>query len=96
MPLKLYNTLTRKKETFKPIKEGHVGMYMCGPTVYDYVHIGNIMAYVAADILRRTLKFSGYKVKEVANLTDVDDKTIKGSIENKTTLKDYTENKYIG
>ncbi len=71
MPLKLYNTLTRKKEIFKPIKEGHVGMYSCGPTVYWYQHIGNLKAYIFADILRRTLEFEGYKVKQIINITDV-------------------------
>jgi cysteinyl-tRNA synthetase len=76
MPLKLYNTLTRKKEIFKPIKKDYVGMYVCGPTIYDYAHIGNLRAYVFSDLLKRYLKFSGYEVKEVMNLTDVDDKTI--------------------
>lgn len=71
MALKLYNTLTRKKETFKPIREGKVGMYVCGPTVYWYQHIGNLKAYLFADLLRRTLEFNGYKVKQVINVTDV-------------------------
>ena len=69
--LKLYNTLTKKKEVFKPIKNGEVGMYVCGPTVYYYAHIGNFRAYIFADILRRTLEMNGYKVKQVMNLTDV-------------------------
>lgn len=69
--LKLYNTLTRKKEVFKPIKKGEVGMYTCGPTVYYYAHIGNFRAYVFADILRRTLEMNNYRVKQVMNLTDV-------------------------
>ncbi len=71
MVLKLYNTLTRKKEVFKPIKKGQVGMYSCGPTVYWYQHIGNLKAYIFADILKRTLEFDGYKVKHVINITDV-------------------------
>lgn len=71
MPLKLYNTLTRKKETFKPISKTQVTMYNCGPTVYWYQHIGNLKAYIFADILRRTLEFNGYKVKQVINVTDV-------------------------
>lgn len=71
MPLKLYNTLTRKKETFKPIEEGEVGMYSCGPTVYWYQHIGNLKAYIFSDLLKRVLEFDGYKVKHVINITDV-------------------------
>ncbi len=71
MELKLYNTLTRKKEIFKPIKKGEVGMYTCGPTVYWYQHIGNLKAYIFTDILKRTLLYNGYKVKHVINITDV-------------------------
>ncbi|MCK5149720.1 cysteine--tRNA ligase [Candidatus Pacearchaeota archaeon] len=71
MPLKLYNTLTRKKDIFKPIHDKKVGMYVCGPTVYYYAHIGNFRAYVFADTLRRVLKFNGLKIKQVMNLTDV-------------------------
>ncbi|MBD3354499.1 cysteine--tRNA ligase, partial [Candidatus Woesearchaeota archaeon] len=77
--LKLYNTLKKKKQPFKPLKKGKVGMYICGPTIYNYVHIGNLRAYVFADILRRYLKFKKYKIKQVMNLTDVDDKTIRDS-----------------
>lgn len=91
MVLKLYNTLTRKKEVFKPIKKGFVGMYVCGPTIYNYVHVGNLRAYVFSDILRRYLEFSGYKIKEVMNLTDVDDKTIKGSQKADESLRKFTE-----
>ncbi|MBN1376760.1 cysteine--tRNA ligase [Candidatus Woesearchaeota archaeon] len=69
--LKLYNTLTRKKEVFKPIKDKKVGMYSCGPTVYWYQHIGNMRSYVFADILKRVLQYNGYKVKHVINVTDV-------------------------
>jgi cysteinyl-tRNA synthetase len=90
MPLKLYNTLTRKKEIFKPIKKNSVGMYVCGPTVYNYVHIGNLRAYLFADILRRYLKFKGYQLKEVMNLTDVDDKTIRDSQKKNKSLKEFT------
>jgi cysteinyl-tRNA synthetase len=71
MPLKLYNTLSRKEETFKPIKEGYVGMYSCGPTVYWYQHIGNLRTYVFSDILKRVLIYNGYKVNHVMNVTDV-------------------------
>ena len=69
--LKLYNTLTLKKEEFKPINRGRVGLYTCGPTVYNYAHIGNLRTYIFEDILKRVLKFNGYKVKHVMNVTDV-------------------------
>ena len=69
--LKLYNTLTRKKEEFKPINKGKVGMYSCGPTVYWYQHVGNLRTYIFSDILKRTLIYNGYKVKHIINVTDV-------------------------
>jgi cysteinyl-tRNA synthetase len=69
--LKVYNTLNRKKETFKPIHEGKVGMYTCGPTVYWYQHIGNLRSYIFSDILKRVLNYNNYKVKHVINITDV-------------------------
>lgn len=69
--LKLYNTLTRTKEEFRPINPGKVGMYVCGPTVYDYIHIGNIRAYMTPDILRRYLEYIGYEVRMIKNITDV-------------------------
>src|SRR3989338_5804255 len=68
--LKPYNTLTRKKEIFKPIKDKQVGIYTCGPTVYWYQHIGNMMAYIFADTLKRTLLYNGYKVKQIINVTE--------------------------
>lgn len=71
MVLKLFNTLTRKKEVFKPIKKNEVRIYSCGPTVYDYAHIGNLRTYIFADILRKSLEFLGYKVKQAINITDV-------------------------
>ncbi len=71
MKLFLYNTLTRKKEDFKPIKQGQVGLYTCGPTVYWYQHIGNLRTYIFSDILRRTLEYNKFKVKHVMNVTDV-------------------------
>jgi len=71
MALKLYNTLTRRKEEFKPIEKGKVGLYSCGPTVYWYQHIGNLRSYIFSDILKRILKYNGYKVKHVMNVTDV-------------------------
>jgi len=91
MTLKLYNTLGRKKQEFKPLKDKQVGMYVCGPTIYNYVHIGNLRAYVFGDVLRRYLKFSGFKVKEVMNLTDVDDKTIRDSQKSGKKLREFTE-----
>jgi len=88
MALKLYNTLSRKKEVFKPVKKGKVGMYVCGPTVYNYVHIGNLRAYIFGDILRRHLKSLGLKVNHVMNITDVDDKTIRDSQKQGKSLKE--------
>jgi len=69
--LKLYNTLTKSKEVFKPLHAGKVGMYTCGPTVYDYIHIGNIRSYMSSDVLRRYLEYQGYEVRAIKNITDV-------------------------
>ena len=69
--MKLYNTLTRRKEEFKPLEGDTVRMYSCGPTVYNYAHIGNMRTYVFMDLLRRVLKEQGYKIKGVMNITDV-------------------------
>jgi cysteinyl-tRNA synthetase len=71
MDLELFNTLSRTKEKFVPMKEGEAGIYTCGPTVYNYAHIGNLRAYVFADVLRRVLEFNGYNVKQIINITDV-------------------------
>ncbi|MDP2668414.1 MAG: cysteine--tRNA ligase [bacterium] len=71
MVLRIYNFLTRKKEVFKPLKKGRVGLYTCGPTVYNYAHIGNLRTYIFEDVLRRTLEYAGFKVKHVMNITDV-------------------------
>lgn len=71
MDLEFFNTLSRKKEKFVPIKKGEVGIYSCGPTVYNYAHIGNLRAYVFADTLKRALEFNGYNVKQIINITDV-------------------------
>src|SRR5262245_43500473 len=76
MGLKIYNTLTRQKEEFVPINPGRVGMYVCGPTVYDYFHIGNARPFVMFDIFRRYLQYRGYQVRFVMNLTDIDDRII--------------------
>src|SRR3990167_10578425 len=71
MALKIYNTLTRKKQIFKPLRDKRVGLYTCGPTVYNYAHIGNLRTYVFTDVLKKTLEYNGYKVKRVMNITDV-------------------------
>ncbi|GAB4287462.1 MAG: cysteine--tRNA ligase [Ignavibacteriaceae bacterium] len=92
--LTLYNTLTKKKEEFKPLNPPNVSMYVCGPTVYDFFHIGNARSFIAADIIRRYLIYKGYKVKFVMNITDIDDKIIKRSLEEKRSFEqvsaDYT------
>lgn len=91
IPLKFYNTETRSKEIVKPHEDHRLTMYTCGPTVYDYAHIGNYRTYVFEDLLRRTLEFFGIEVEQVMNLTDVDDKTIKGAVKNNVTLDAYTK-----
>lgn len=88
--MKLYNTLTRQLEEFKPIGET-VRIYSCGPTVYNHAHIGNLRAFLFSDLLRRWLKYQGYQIKHVMNLTDVDDKTIRDSRKAGLTLKAFTE-----
>ncbi|WHY67219.1 cysteine--tRNA ligase [Neobacillus sp. SuZ13] len=79
MAIQLYNTLTRKKETFVPLEEGKVKMYVCGPTVYNYIHIGNARPAIVFDTVRRYLEYRGYDVKYVSNFTDVDDKLIRAA-----------------
>ncbi len=88
--MRFYNTLTREIDEFEPLTPGQVRMYTCGPTVYDYAHIGNFRAYVFEDILRRHLKSRGFEVIQVMNLTDVDDKTIRGAKAQNLTLDEYT------
>lgn len=90
MKIILYNTLTRKKEVFRPLHKRWVGLYTCGPTVYNYAHIGNLRTYIFEDILRRTLEYDGYKVRHVMNTTDVDDKTIKAASEAGIKLQEFT------
>lgn len=87
----IYNTLTNKKEEFKPINPPNVKIYVCGPTVYDFFHIGNSRSFIMADIIRRYLEYRGYKVKYVMNITDVDDKIIRKSIEGKKPFKEVGE-----
>lgn len=89
--MRLYNYLTRKKEPFRPLRAGRVGLYTCGPTVYDYVHIGNLRAYLFDDVLRRALELFGFDVKHVMNLTDVDDKTIRDARKAGKTLAAFTD-----
>ena len=91
MPLHFYNTLTRRVEEFVPLVPGQVGMYCCGPTIYAPPHIGNLRTFFFADVLHRYLEFSGYRVKFVMNLTDVDDKTIAGATRQGVGLREYTE-----
>ena len=91
MPLRLYNTLSGTIEDFQPLQDNEVRMYACGPTVYDYGHIGNFRTFIAVDILRRYLRQSGYKVKHVMNITDVDDKIIRNAARDKVTVQRYTE-----
>jgi cysteinyl-tRNA synthetase len=92
--MKLHNTLSRALEEFRPMEGNDVRMYTCGPTVYDYAHIGNFRAYMFEDILRRYLKYNDFNVTQVMNLTDIDDKTIQRSRENEIPLSEYTK-KYI-
>ena len=92
--MKIYNTLTRKKEEFVPIKEGEVSIYVCGPTVYNYFHIGNARPFVVFDTLRKYMEYKGYKVKFVQNFTDVDDKIINRAREEGITAPEVSE-KYI-
>jgi cysteinyl-tRNA synthetase len=94
MSFHVYNTLSRQQEELVPLEDHLVRMYTCGPTVYDYAHIGNFRAYIFEDLLRRYLKFRGFRVTQVMNLTDVDDKTIRGSRREELPLREYTK-KYI-
>ncbi|MDE1858672.1 MAG: cysteine--tRNA ligase [Thaumarchaeota archaeon] len=89
--LKLYNSLGRRLEKFVPINEGEVRIYNCGPTVWNYAHIGNFRTFVFQDVLRRQLKFKGYKVTQVMNITDVEDKIIKGVKQSGKSLKELTD-----
>ena len=92
--MRIYNTLTRKKEEFVPQEEGKVKMYVCGPTVYNYFHIGNARPFVVFDTMRKYLEYRGYKVKFVQNFTDVDDKIINRAKEEGITAGEVSE-KYI-
>ncbi|WP_419185108.1 cysteine--tRNA ligase [Lactobacillus crispatus] len=90
--MRVYNTLTRKKGEFKPLVPGHISMYVCGPTVYNYIHIGNARSAIAFDTIRRYFEYKGYDVKYVSNFTDVDDKMINEARAEKTTVPKLAEN----
>ncbi len=89
--MKLYNTLAKQKEDFQKEKTNPVKIYICGPTVYNSAHIGNLRTYVNEDLLRRTLEFLGYQINEVMNITDIDDKIIKAANENKSEISEISE-----
>jgi len=88
--LKLFNTLTREKETFEPLVPGEVRMYSCGPTVYNHLHIGNMRTFIWGDLLRRYLEWRGLRVKQVMNITDVEDKIIRNAAAAGQDLSSYT------
>ena len=90
MALQLYNTLSGKIEEFRPLNDNEVRMYSCGPTVYDYGHIGNFRTFVAVDILYRFLRQSGYAVRYVMNITDVDDRIIRNAARDGVSVRQYT------
>jgi cysteinyl-tRNA synthetase len=89
--LKLHNTLTGTKEVFEPLEAGHVGMYTCGPTVWNFAHIGNLRAFMFYDLLRRQLQTSGYRITHVMNLTDIDDRILDQAMHAGTTIADYVK-----
>src|SRR5262245_32862675 len=88
--LKLYNTLTNQVEEFQPLNPQEARMYVCGPTVYDYAHIGNFRTFLFADLLRRYIKYKGYRLRHVMNITDVDDKIIERAVESGQPLRECT------
>src|SRR6476620_2155802 len=90
MSLRFYNTLTQKLEEFKPLHDNVVRMYTCGPTVYNYAHIGNFRSFVFPDILRRWLRARGYQLDHVMNITDIEDKIIRNAAAEHKTIGEYT------
>src|ERR1700722_9985597 len=90
MALRLFNTMSSRVEEFRSIRDHEVRMYACGPTVYDYGHVANFRTFVAVDILRRFLRQSGYKVRHVMNITDVDDKILRNSARDGVSVQQYT------
>src|SRR6202158_1702652 len=91
MSLRFYNTLSQQVEEFTPLHHTGVRMYPCGPTVYNYVHIGNLRAFTFQDILRRTLRARGFTLDHVMNITDVEDKIIRNAMERGLSIQDYTK-----
>src|SRR5215831_16605157 len=91
MPLRLHNTLTGKKEDFEPLEPGVVRMYTCGPTVWNYAHVGNLRAFLFYDLVRRHLRVSGYRVTHVMNLTDIDDRILDQAMHAGTTIEEYVK-----
>lgn len=91
MSLHVYNTASRAIERFKPLRQDLVKVYYCGPTPYNFAHIGNLRAYLFEDFVIRTLRFLGYKVETVMNITDIDDKTIRDSQQANMSLLDFTQ-----
>ena len=91
MALRLYNTMSSRIEEFQPLRDNEVRMYACGPTVYDYGHIGNFRTFIAVDLLRRYLRQSGYQVRHVMNITDLDDKIIRNASRDGISVQQYTE-----
>ena len=95
MPIKIYNTLTREKEIFQPLEEGKVKMYVCGPTVYNFIHIGNARPPIVFDTVRKYLAYRGYDVQYISNFTDVDDKLIRVANELGSTVPEVAD-RFIG
>src|SRR5437764_15313642 len=91
MALRFYNTLTQQVQPFVPREGNVVRMYTCGPTVYDFAHIGNFRTFVFYDLLRRVLRLNGYKLEHVMNITDVDDKIIRNAVAQGKPFREYTE-----
>ncbi len=91
MTLRLHNTLTGRKEDFEPLEAGHVRMYTCGPTVWNYAHVGNLRAFLFYDLVRRHLRVSGYRVTHVMNLTDIDDRILDQAMHARTTIEEYVK-----
>src|SRR3989344_2415600 len=90
--MQIFNSLSGKKEKFKPLYDKKVGLYTCGPTVYNFAHLGNLRAYIWEDVLRRALKYNGYKVKQVMNITDIEDKIIKQAQKKRKSVKSIADN----
>src|SRR2546423_1028381 len=91
MTLRLHNTLTGTKDVFEPLEAGHVRMYTCGPTVWNYANVGNLRAFLFYDLVRRHLRVSGYAVEQVMNLTDIDDRILEQAMHGSTTIGTYTK-----